>query len=437
MISRLKDHIDKQFPFLKGQKLLLAVSGGIDSVVLVHLFHSLKYDIGIAHVNFQLRGEDSDGDELFVRNLAKQLKVPFYNTRVDTKSFAKSHGLSIQMAARETRYKWFEILMQKYKYDYLLTAHHLDDSIETFIININRKTGLEGLAGIKSINGKIIRPLSEFTREDIKKYAVKQDLQWREDRTNASLKYERNHIRHKLIPIWEKINPTFKTDLKQTMTYLREGQQLIEDYITLVKPKFWSDKADVYEIDLEALTALPHYESVLYHCLKPYGFTDWTSVKNILEAQSGKQVVSEQYVLLKDRTNLQLYKQKNVDQLPKEINDSFTINDNTYVIDQSDDQSLIKLDLPHTEYFDTETIKLPLSIRRWQVGDQFYPLGMTGKKKLSDFFTDQKISVREKEKIWLLCDAYDRIIWIIGYRIDNRFKITDQTKSYLKISRTS
>ena len=436
MISQFKNHIDKYFSFLKDQKLLLAVSGGVDSVVLVHVLHTLGYEIGIAHVNFKLRGAESDGDETFVKSLAEKLQLPFFSKKTDTETFAKSHGLSIQMAARQLRYDWFDVLIKEHDYDYLLTAHHLDDSIETFIININRKTGLEGLSGIKSINGHIIRPLSDFTRENIVAYAKQNGLEWREDRSNASIKYERNHIRHKLIPVWETINPDFKTDLKQTMTYLSESQALIEDYLALIKPKFWTKTNHGFTIDLEQLKVVSHFESILYHCLKPYGFTDWTAINNLMESQSGKQVMSEDYTLLKDRSKLLLNKNQARISSTKTIGDSFSINNITYTITRFQDNSSINIGSADTEYFDTKSIRFPLSIRPWRKGDYFYPLGMNGKKLISDFFTDQKLSLFEKEKIWLLCDALDRIIWIIDYRIDNRFKITDQTKSYLKITKT-
>ncbi|PID68146.1 MAG: tRNA lysidine(34) synthetase TilS [Flavobacteriia bacterium] len=429
--------VSKEFSFLKGKKLLLAVSGGMDSVVLTHIIAQWgDTKIGIAHVNFQLRGNDSDGDEAFVKDMAERYNIPFYVKRINTYAYVNKHQLSVQMAARKLRYDWFETLMKSHGYDYLLTAHHLDDSIETFIININRKTGLEGLTGIKAVNGAIIRPLLDFTRYDLETYARQHQLDWRKDVTNASIKYERNHIRHRLLPAWERINPDFRADLKQTMSYLKESQYLIEDYLTTIKPQFWSENDEVVIIDLEKLHALPHSDLLLYQCLKPYDFTDWTAVKSLIKAQTGKQVRSKDYILLKNRGTLELYSPVKHPTESKTVDKTFEVNHKRYTLEVHDDQSSVDFKQPHTEYFDYEVLKKPLYIRKWQTGDYFYPLGMTGKKKLSDFFNENKISLREKEKIWLLCDAFDQIVWIIGYRIDHRYRIKSTTKHFLKISQS-
>jgi tRNA(Ile)-lysidine synthase len=438
MISVIKQHITQEFLQFNTSKLLLAVSGGIDSVVMTHVLHQLGYDIALAHVNFQLRGTESQADEDFVKSLAQQWNLPVFIQQVDTEDYAQKHKLSIQMAARDLRYQWFDALLKKEHFDYLLTAHHLDDSLETFFINLNRKTGLDGLTGIPKVNGHIIRPLLPFSREEILLYASEHDLQWREDSSNATTKYERNKIRHLLFPVLEQINPDFRKDFAQSMQYLAFSQELVHDYLTWLKPKFWNDKEGIVHIYLVELQKLPHYQSILFELLKPYGFTDWQSIFELMQGQAGKKVLSESYQLLKDRSRLIL---SLIDHNPRvkgnlPITERIEIGNLSYQIQKLPMDANINFKKKGIEYLDTEKVIFPLHIRTWKVGDYFYPLGMNGSKKLSDYFVDLKLSVLEKEKIWLLCDAQDQILWVIGYRIDNRFKVTTTTQNLIKIEPT-
>lgn len=436
MILVIKKHIEENFPFLKSGKLLLAISGGIDSVALAHVLKSLDYNISLAHVNFQLRGKDSDGDESFVKEIGEKWQIPVFSKKVETELYAREKRLSIQMAAREIRYRWFDSLLATHSFDYLLTAHHLDDTIETFFINLNRKSGLEGLTGIPAVNGKIVRPLLLFSRKDIEQYALENKLSWREDKSNATLKYERNQIRHLLFPVLEQINPDFRTDFSVSMQYLSEIKLLIQDYLTLIKPEFWREKNESYILDLMALQKFPNSQNILFESLKPYGFTDWSSIFDLMESQSGKKVLSEKYRLLKHRNQLILEKisQKNLKNDKIQIFDTIEISNLSYTVERIAFDNSINFKKKGIEYLDAEKVSFPLYIRQWQAGDYFYPLGMNGRKKLSDYFTDLKLSLSEKEKIWLLCDAQDQILWVVGYRLDNRFKVTNTSKNLIKIS---
>jgi tRNA(Ile)-lysidine synthase len=437
MILVIKKHLNDKFPFLKDSKLLLAVSGGVDSMVMAQVFYSLGYDIALAHVNFQLRGAESDADEMLVTQWANQNNIPNNTTQFDTEKYALRKGISIQMAARELRYQWFETLLQEYGYNYLLTAHHLDDSIETFIINLNRKSGLEGLRGIPEVQNKIVRPFLVFQRSEIEKYAKKNQIVWREDSSNKSLKYERNHIRNKLLPTWEEVNPNFRQDLWASMNHLKESQLLIEDYIQSIKPTFWRKKESYISIDIKHLQKHPHYEQILFQCLKSYHFTDWYAVKNLLDSDSGKQIYSTTHLLLKDRNHILLKEQSPEESTIIPVDNIIHFGNLSYQLNVLTNLSLINFSIPNTEYLDMQNIALPIYLRRWKEGDRFIPLGMKGHKKLSDYFIDLKLPQWEKEKIWLLCDAQDKILWVVGHRIDNRYKITEDTKSYLKISKQS
>ena len=444
MFERFNQHIIKNFPFLLDSKLLIAVSGGVDSVVLTHLLSKLGVEIALAHVNFHLRGNESDQDEAFVSSLAKDLQLPFFIYKADTKAYAVKNKLSIQMAAREIRYDWFAILLKEKAYDYILIAHHLDDAIETFFINLSRSSGLEGLIGIPQKNDTIIRPLLPFTRDEIVLYANKNNKFWREDASNKSTKYLRNKIRHQLLPILQDIHPEFRNAFLKSQSHLRESHALVKDYIVLVKQKIWEKRDDLIYISLKELAKLPNYKAVLYELLKVYNFTEWNDVYGLVRAQTGKQIFSNTHFLLKNRMFLVLgvniKEAGDTKQELRQVADKFRIQNSEFRIielpkdvNTSTEKIGFKSETVNEIYFDKSKVILPLFVRKWKKGDYFYPLGMKGKKKLSNFFIDQKITRVEKEKIWLLCDADDHIIWIIGYRSDDRFKITNQTTDIIKI----
>lgn len=434
-MNKFKQHIETQFPNLQQKKLLLALSGGLDSVVLAHILKSLDYNIALAHVNFHLRDAESDGDETFVRELATTWQVPIFVHQAQTQQFADQKKISIQMAARDIRYQWFNALIHQHGFHYLLTAHHLDDHIETFFINLNRKSGLEGLTGIPEKNAKILRPLLPFSRSELLQYATDKQLVWREDSSNASVKYERNKIRHQLFPVLEDLNPDFRKDFGKSIEYLNHANTLIKDYLNVLKPHFWHQKQNEIHIYLMELKKVNHYEYVLFELLKPYGFTDWQSIFELINTQSGKKIVSENYILYKDRIKFILTEKVLGRETQNKINieNNIQIGNFSYRIERFPFDTNLNFKKKGIEYLDAEKVVFPLYIKRWEDGDAFIPLGMKGSKKLSDYFRDLKLNVIEKSKIWLLCDAQNRILWVVGYRIDERFKVTEQTKEIIKI----
>lgn len=438
MLNIFKEHINTNFSFLKGKKILVAISGGIDSVALTHLLVKAGYDSTLAHCNFRLRGKESDTDEQFVKDLAKHFNIPFFSVSFDTKKYAKEQKLSTQMAARELRYNWFEKTREENQLDYIATAHHLDDNLETFVINFARGTGLNGLTGIPEIKENIIRPLLPFSREQIEQYAAKNKITWREDATNAKTAYQRNKIRHQIVPILKELNPNLLSSFKKTTQYLNDSQQIIDATILKLKENvIQHESKNLIKIDILKLKELNNPKSYLFELLKEFGFTEWNDVVDLLEAQPGKQVFSITHRLVKDRDFLLL----------AEIN-STTFNDKVYEIKKNQEivafehfklsfNQLKKNQQPTTSnqqviLVDQDKLKFPLTLRKRQEGDYFYPLGMTGKKKLSKFFKDEKFSLIDKENTWLLCSS-TTIIWVVGQRLDERFKIDESTKNILHI----
>jgi len=434
MLDKLKKHISQNFPFLENSKLLLAVSGGIDSMVIVHLFNELKYSIALAHCNFQLRGLESFGDQNFVQEYAAANEIPLFLTQFDTEAFAKDYKLSTQIAARELRYNWFYELLETENYDYILTAHHADDNIETFLINLSRGTGLEGLVGIPAQNDKVVRPLLSFSREEILAYAKENNIQWREDSSNASDKYLRNKIRHHLVPLLKELNPQFMESFQKTQSYLKESQELVEDAAIMVYQQVAREENENIVFDLKQLLKLPNYQSYLYQWLHEFGFTAWDDVYGLVESQSGKQVFSTDYRLLKDREVLILSPI-----VREEANDEYFIEKDVKEVNIPLNLTFYKadavLDASNSSIFvDEDKLVYPLILKRWQEGDFFQPFGMNGKtKKLSKLFKDEKLSLLEKENCWVLWSE-NQIVWVVGIRQDERFRINNSTKNILKIA---
>jgi len=433
MLLNLKNHIVSKFPFLENKKLFLAVSGGLDSMVLLHLFQQLPYEIAVLHCNFQLRGMESFGDQDFIQKYCDQNNIPFFTTHFDTDAFAKDYKLSTQVAARELRYNWFYELLETHQFDYVLTAHHADDNLETFIINLSRGTGLEGLIGIPEENDKIIRPLLPFSRDEILKYAKENNIEWREDSSNASNKYLRNKIRHDLVPVLKEINPDFLNSFQKTQSYLRESNEMVEDASIMIYQQVAKEEGNEIHFDLAQLKRLPNYKSYLYQWLKEFGFLAWKDIYDLTDSQSGKQILSSEYRLLKNRTTLILspisdsdsYEEYVIEENSTEVN--FPLKLKLSVVEE------ITINSNRTIFVDAEKIRFPLLLRKWKEGDSFYPFGMKGKsKKVSKLFKDEKLSLIEKENMWILCSD-DQIVWVTGIRQDDRFKITDTSKKILKI----
>ncbi|WP_140486886.1 tRNA lysidine(34) synthetase TilS [Flavobacterium sp. GSA192] len=434
MLDKLKKHISQNFPFLEKSKLLMATSGGIDSMVMVHLFRELHYSIALAHCNFQLRGLESFGDQNFIQEYANENEIPLFLTQFDTETFAQDYKLSTQIAARELRYNWFYELLETENYDYILTAHHADDTIETFLINLSRGTGLEGLLGIPAQNDKIVRPILPFTRAEILVYAKENNIQWREDSSNASDKYLRNKIRHHLVPLLKELNPQFMESFQKTQSHLKESQELVEDAAIMVYQQVAREEGETIVFDLNQLLRLPNYRSYLYQWLHEFGFTAWEDIYALVESQSGKQVYAPNYRLLKDREVLMLspilqekevevyFIEKNVREVNFPLNLTFSRADDI----SGASNSII--------FVDQDKLVYPLILKRWEEGDSFQPFGMNGKsKKLSKLFKDEKISLLEKENCWVLWSA-NQIVWVLGIRQDERFKIDNSTKNILKIA---
>ena len=431
MLTKFQHHIEQNFPQLKDKKLLLAVSGGIDSMVLLDLFYKLRFDICVVHCNFQLRGKESDGDEMLVREICQDRYIPYFIESFDTTEFAKINKLSIQLAARKLRYDWFQEIISL-GFDYVLTAHHLDDNVETFLINFTRGTGLEGLTGIPAQNGNIIRPLLPFSREEIENYALENKIQWREDSSNASDKYFRNKLRHNIVPTLKELNTGFLDSFQNTLHHLQQSESLVNDASKLVFEKVVEEKENQLEIHLKPLLEFQNYKAYLYQWLKNYGFSAWNDIYDLVEAQSGKQVFSETHVLLKDREKLILSERKSTDKSAVFIIESIESKVNIPLKLRFCKAVNIFETVSNCIFVDESKIKFPLTIRKWQEGDYFYPSGMNGKKKLSKYFKDEKYSLLDKKNQWLLCSE-DQIIWVIGKRADNRFINRETTQNSIKI----
>ena len=435
MLQKFKQHLHQNFPFLEDSKLLIAISGGIDSVVLAHLCSQLNLNFSLCHCNFNLRGQESDDDEAFVTSLAESLKTPVYTTSFETEKYAKKNKVSIQVAARDLRYTWFYELLGTKGYNYVLTAHNTNDNLETFIINLTRGSGLEGFTGIPPVNQKSVRPLLAFSRDDITLFAIKNGIVWREDRSNASIKYVRNKVRHKVIPILKELNPHVLESFQNTIEYLNESQSIINDAVKNITANVVSYENDVLKISCKEIDKLSNKKAYLYQLLQAYGFTAWNDIVDLISAQPGKQVFSNTHRLLKDRNFLIL----------TTINKSQSIK-GPILIDQkvSEITNPIKLTIQNTDDYtsknkeqiiiDKDLVNYPLSLKKWHHGDAMYPTGMIGSKKISQLFKDNKLSLLDKEKIWILADAKDHIIWVIGLRQDRRYLANKTSKNRLKIS---
>ena len=433
MKEQFAQHIKDNFPFLENEPFFIAVSGGIDSMVLVHLCAQLQLNFEVLHCNFQLRGAESDADLQFVASYCQQQAITIHTQAFDTAALAAQNKESIQVTARNLRYQWFYEKMAATNCKYLLTAHHLDDSLETVLINFSRGTGLEGLTGIPAQNGNIVRPLLPFSRVEIEQYAQENQIQWREDSSNASNKYLRNKIRHTIIPVFKEFNDGFLASFQNTLDHLQQAESLVDDATKLVYEKVVTEKEDQLEINLAQLLEFQNYKAYLYQWLVSYGFTAWNDIYELVEAQSGKQVFSTTHVLLKDREKIILSERQEGN---KEL---------IFIIESKESKVNIPLNISFCNvsnqlesdsnciFVDEDKITFPLTLRKWREGDYFYPSGMTGKKKISKYFKDEKYSLLDKGNQWLLCTD-DQIIWVIGKRADQRFLAQTNTLKTIQIA---
>ncbi|MFT6749797.1 MAG: tRNA(Ile)-lysidine synthase [Flavobacterium sp.] len=433
MLKQFQSTFSKNFPDAISQKIAVAASGGLDSMVLLDLLVKSGFEITLLHCNFNLRDTESDTDAAFITSFAAENKLLICLQSFDTKKFASDYKLSIQMAARKLRYDWFEEKISELKINFLATAHHADDNLETILINFSRGTGLDGLTGIPIENGKIIRPLLAFSRKDILAYAKENKIQWREDSSNASTKYQRNKLRHEVIPILKEANPQILDSIQDTIQNLKQIQSLVADASRIIYRDVVQESFAGFIITLDRFLELPNFQAYLYQWLQPFGFTAWEDIYELPKAQSGKQVFSATHALTKNRNELILSK---IESKPKS-EEVYLISNVNQIVNfplNLKMQRINTISNPDSSsiFVDENKIQFPLLLRRYKEGDYFYPFGMTGKKKLSKYFKDEKISVLDKKNIWLLCSD-SQIVWVINHRLDNRFSVNANTTNILKI----
>lgn len=417
---------------------IIAVSGGADSISLLHAFKYLNLKIQALHCNFKLRGKESDMDEQFVKRFCETYGIALSVKKFDTAAYAKDKGISIEMAARELRYNWFAEMKTRKKMDYIVVGHHADDLAETFFINICRGTGIKGLTGIKPVNGDILRPLLSFPRTAILKYIEDNHLGYRTDSTNSSLDYVRNRIRLKVIPILKEINPGFRETMEENCEVLKETEAIFRYGIRQLQQQIITREQDELLIDIEKTMAAPAPYTFLYETLRPLGFNK-TQIRDILNTQNatpGKQFTAGNYILSKGRRYWRIFNGEQHPTARFEVEEAgeYSIKGATYRFTSFPLPPDFVIP-PHSSIacLDADKIKFPLLIRSWQTGDYFCPIGMKkSKKKLSDFFTDQKFTAKQK-KDCLLLETDGKIAWVIEHRLDERFKITPFTKNILKI----
>jgi len=443
MLVSFKNHINTKFPFLKDTRLVIAISGGIDSVVLAHLCHKLNFNFALAHCNFNLRGNESDADEAFVLDLGEQLDVEVFVQNFDTEVYAEENKCSIQMAARELRYDWFSELARQLNFDYIITAHHADDNLETFLINFTRGTGLNGLTGIPELNGNIARPLLSFSRETIEAYAKSENIDWREDSSNSSRKYLRNKLRHDVIPILKEINPNVLHSLQNTLSNLKETEAIVNQSIKdFLSKAILKKEGNTITYAVSEFKKQNNSKAFLFEAFKDCGFTEWNDVEGLLDAETGKYIASGTHKLTKHREFLILtYCHSEL------VSESISLNQPIKISAVEVQKSQVKTPLgvlffdeaealrdnaKNTIYVDLEMLKYPLEFRLWQTGDVFHPIGMKGKKKVSKYLKDEKLTPREKDNTWVLTSE-DKIVWVVGRRADDRFKVAGRTNQILKI----
>lgn len=437
MKEQLLIFIKEQDLFSSNDKILLTISGGVDSMTMLHLFKACGFSIAIAHCNFQLRGAESDGDEEFVTRAAQEYGIPIHINRFDTLKYAEENKVSIQMAARDLRYKWFDRLTKENNYTHIATAHNANDVVETMFINLTRGTGIHGLTGIRVKNKNVIRPLLFASRNEILNYVQSEGIKFREDSSNAETKYLRNTIRHNIIPLFEQLNPSFLTNVKHTANILGDAEQVFNRRIEQLKDLITEKKGDVVHLNIAAITNNKLTTPQLFEIISIYGFSYDTAVRMLknISGLSGSSYYSSTHKIVKDRTSYILYP------LTTNENEEYQISSEEAHFDGPIQLQIESIVIEkgfevrrnrEVGTFDKDKLKFPLTLRRWRKGDFFYPFGMRGKKKISDYFSDQKISIPEKENTWLLCAGED-IIWIVNHRTDNRFCITNGTKEIVQI----
>lgn len=445
LLQRFQQYISSNHLFTKNDTLLLAVSGGVDSVALCELCKQAGYQFIIAHCNFKLRAAESERDAVFVQQLAQAYNVPFLKKEFDTAEYAEKNKLSIQEAARELRYGWFEEMLQKAKgptshsllATSLVTAHHLDDNIETMLMHFFRGTGIHGLRGMLPKQGHIVRPLLFARKQELKQFATDNKLNWVEDSSNALDKYSRNYFRHQLIPLVQQIYPEAENNLAGNLRRFAEMEVLYEQALETHKKKLLEYKGNEVHIPVLKLQKSEPLHTIVYEIIKDFGFSpaQVEEVIKLLGSESGRYVQSATHRIIKNRRWLiiaatQLEQVQNL--VIDEDEHRIVFENGALVLEQLKNKNVQPVNDAAIAFIDQSTVQFPLLLRKWKKGDYFYPLGLKKKKKLARFFIDQKLSLTDKEKVWVL-ESNKKILWVVGLRIDDRFKIIESTKNIIRI----
>ena len=437
MLSTVQAYIAQHQLLWPGAPVIVGLSGGADSVALLHILTRLGYPCVAAHCNFHLRNDESDADADFAQQTAEALGLLFRRIDFDTADYAHQHGVSIEMAARTLRYEWFETLRRELGAEAIAVAHHRDDNVETVLLNLIRGTGLSGLCGMRPRNGHIVRPLLSVDRHQIVRWLTDRHLPFRTDSSNASDVYRRNFVRLRLLPLMEQLNPSVRDAILRMAGHLTDVEAIYRNAID-------SHRAHLIDADgrisIDALLRTPAPHAMLFELLTPYGFTpsQCADIARALSGESGRSFVAPggRWHLLKDRLHLILYPADEVsaDTFTLTLGNELTAPIHLSLEERIVDEAFTISRSPHVATFDADRIALPLTLRRWRAGDSFVPFGMTGRKKLSDYFSDHKFSLLRKAAAWILCDASGRILWIVGHRTDNRFRITSKTRRALIVT---
>jgi len=435
VVEQFLNHIQRNKLCKASDKILLAVSGGVDSVVMLHLFVKAGFSVGVAHCNFQLRGKESDGDEQFMRELCDQMKIPVHVARFQTEAEAVSRKLSIQIAARELRYEFFETTLSEFGYNAVATAHHLNDNLETILMNLVRGTGMDGLRGIPPINGKIIRPLLFASRQELLRYAYDNALPWREDSSNATDDYQRNFIRHQIIPKLRDLNPNLEETFSLTYERIDSTIALAREQLAKISESVFETQGSRILINKKKLAQWPHAPAVLWELIKCYGF-NYQQCKQLLDDhQPGKffesseaKITSDREVFILESKSVQNNLSVQFESWQKEI----ALEGKRLFIREVEDDKFVVQKQSHLAQLDADKVVFPIVWRHWQKGDAFIPLGMNTRKKISDLLIDEKVALPDKRSVTVL-ESAGNIIWVVGMRISETHKVTSQTKKVLII----
>ncbi|MFA7081073.1 MAG: tRNA lysidine(34) synthetase TilS [Bacteroidales bacterium] len=437
MVKEFQSFVENNNLFEKDEVILLAISGGVDSMALCDLFQKSNYKFVVAHCNFHLRGDESNRDENFVVNYCKKHNLKLHLKDFDTYGYMEENGKSLEMAARELRYDWFYELLEENNYAYIATGHHGDDSIETFFINLLRGTGIAGLHGILQKVNRVIHPLLFTNRNSILRYQKLNNLEFVEDSTNATVQYTRNKIRHELIPLFKEISPNFQKTILKEIDIFKETEEVFRTLINKAKEEIIEIEHNIIKIPIGKIKTLKPINIYMFELLTEYNFNPSTinSIKDSLDETSGKQFFSETHRLVKDREYLLItenVRDSNAEYKIEEGQTSLKVPINLQIEVLRD---LNFIHIPKTKdiaMFDEGKLQYPLILRKWKNGDSFHPYGLHGEKKISTFYKDLKYSIIDKENQWLLCSG-DDIVWVVGQRIDERYKITDKTKTIYRL----